>query len=326
MTREVASGSVQFVTMGKALRTHWRHVKFAGLATRSRRSYARAIRVFLRRHRELGRKKPVSFEALGASLAQFVSTSYDEGGSHGNVQTLLTAMRRFLPGVRPHLHLAQQWANNWRRDLSRRRALPLPLHVCLGMAGAAAARGHPRFAVILLVGFFGLLRSEELLTLQPRQVIITSPSTAVLLLPKSKGASRQGSPETVMLHDPRVIGMLRVAVESLPHDAPISGDRWPQFQAELERFAALVGLSHPDLTLYSIRRGGATWHYSRYANVDALQGLGRWKHAHTARTYVDEALVARAACSLDPKASQGLVMGRLALQHFLRTPSLLNFE
>ena len=59
--------------------------------------------------------------------------------------------------------------------------------------------------------------------------------------------------------------------------------------AKLRDLGAAFGVCDDRFTPYCLRRGGATWHFTKYASYDATQHLGRWEHARTARLYIDQA-------------------------------------
>ena len=54
--------------------------------------------------------------------------------------------------------------------------------------------------------------------------------------------------------------------------------------------AGLFGLERPDLTAYALRRGGATWHFKKYASFDSTASVGRWEQVRFARIYIQCAL------------------------------------
>ena len=294
------------------------HVKFAGLATATRKRYRTSVLKFFRFLSLRNTSYPNSLLDLDFLVAEYVNHEYQDDGSFSRAQTLASALRRLYPPCRRSLHLAGQYLANWGKELVRKRALPLPQDVCLGMAGAALAQGDPGFATILLVGFVGLLRPMGMV-LKARQIrVLRQGSTAILLFENSKGATRRGSPETVMIHDPGVVGMLSSRIAQVGADGFIFGGTWHDLQLRITKYAKYMGLAHPDLTPYCIRRGGATWHFEKYANLHATQHLGRWAQPATAKVYIDQAMVAQASSSLDPAAKDLLAHARAVCARMLR--------
>ena len=283
------------------------HIKFAGLAAatkkRCRQSILRCF-VYLDLYNIPWPNSPAQ---LDVTVSEYVNRQYQDEASFNQAQIVATALRRFYPACRRSLNLTTQYLTNWSKGLTRRRALPLPLNVCMGMAGAACARGDHGFAISLLLGFVALLRSVEIVTLRARQIrILRCGEAAVLMFESSKGAVRRGTPETVMVHDRGVVQMLHHRIAGLPADGHVFGGSGRDLQACITRYAGYMGLVHPDLTPYCIRRGGATWHFGKYANLHATQHLGRWAQLNTAKLYIGEAMVAQAQCNLDPAAADRL--------------------
>ena len=78
---------------------------------------------------------------------------------------------------------------------------------------------------------------------------------------------------------------------------------------------AMLGLHHATLTPYSIRRGGATWHFATFGSLDLTQHLGRWSSQRITKVYIDDAMVAMAASRVTvPEANVARAIA--ALQYF----------
>ena len=86
------------------------------------------------------------------------------------------------------------------------RAPPMTEPVLQAMVGWAVAQEHYTFALNLLVAFYGLLRTGELLAIQAWQVHMTSPlQPAVTNLGLTKSDKRQGAAESVTLTEKHVL-------------------------------------------------------------------------------------------------------------------------
>ena len=59
---------------------------------------------------------------------------------------------------------------------------------------------------------------------------------------------------------------------------------------DLARIALAIGLRHPNLTPYSLRRGGATWLFKRISNCDYVQDHGRWSQSKTCRIHINQGM------------------------------------
>ena len=61
---------------------------------------------------------------------------------------------------------------------------------------------------------------------------------------------------------------------------------------------AFLRVSQRPLRPYSLRRGGATFWFSRHLNLDKLIIAGRWQAVKTARVYINEGLAVLAELHL----------------------------
>ena len=84
---------------------------------------------------------------------------------------------------------------------------------------------------------------------------------------------------------------------------PFSGSHFRQCFASLSNFFSLERLQ---LVPYSIRRGGATYFYSKTDALDTVMIRGRWKDQSTARIYLDDARATLVKMAI-PASSKPLV-------------------
>ena len=61
-----------------------------------------------------------------------------------------------------------------------------------------------------------------------------------------------------------------------------------------------LGLQQFEFRPYSLRRGGATWWFSRHHSLDKILLQGRWQAPKTARIYLNEGLAVLAEMRLPP--------------------------
>ncbi|CAK0814125.1 unnamed protein product, partial [Prorocentrum cordatum] len=145
---------------------------------------------------------------------------------------------------------------------------------CLAMASISLLWGWPRFGLSLLLEFLGFLRTGEILSIMKKQVsILGGGSLLVIALPSSKGAKRKGRPEYVRIHDTEVIRAVALLLGSLSPDERLPPGGFRQFSQLLEATAKTIGIAHPNLTHYTLRRGGATWHFSGQDGLNPLVAL-----------------------------------------------------
>ena len=233
---------------------------------------------------------PRSFDDLDEEIGEYINDLYLDDLPQGWGGDLVCAFKRFYPKCRRHLTTSELYLKNWARVTARRRAIPASRDLIIGMASAALLDKNVPMAFCLLLSFVGLLRVSEVLTATPRQfALLGGGSLLTLALPDSKGAKRQGMAEQVTFYDPTVLRLAAVVLRrGRPHER-ILGLNYPAFAAEVARLGRKFGVDSPRFTPYCLRRGGATWHFTKYASYDATQHLGRWAQAKTAKQYIDQA-------------------------------------
>ena len=102
--------------------------------------------------------------------------------------------------------------------------------------------------------------------------------------------------------------------------AKLFGGNFQDLKSKLRQYAADFGVSGELITPYCLRRGGATWHFTEYASMDATQAFGRWEHAATAKQYVNQAVADSVALRLDDRARALAERGKRVLRAMAALP------
>ena len=299
------------------------HVKYEGVTQRTLQRYRRQVLRFFDYLDTYNINWPRSPGEFDHVTGEYVNHLYQDMDPYGYAGDFLSGIRRFLPRWRCHTQAAGQYFRNWRRTLSFRQALPLPADVIQGIAGVALADGRPRVAVAFLVGYVGLLRTTELLKLSSSQLHFVRGDTSVVIsLPDSKGAKRQNNSEKVIVSDPSIVKALAHVVRSLEPADSLVGMSAKDLADLLKKYGAFLGIYDERLTLYSLRRGGASWHFTTYQNLDATRMLGRWQWERTARLYIDGAVAELVNAELTQRGARRAAAGRNILTFYLTHFSL----
>ena len=156
-----------------------------------------------------------------------------------------------------------------------------------GFAGAAAHMGFVAEAAAFLVGFDCMLRSGELYNLKIEDITFLR-NKAVLCLGQSKSGKRTGANEMVVVESSLAITWLKKACRNSTKTSKLlwRGERFfRKLFHELVQFFAVDGL----LTVYSLRRGGATWNFLCHGSMEKTLLRGRWSSTSTARLYLQDA-------------------------------------
>ena len=124
------------------------------------------------------------------------------------------------------------------------------------MIGYAIFHHEYQFAISLLVGFYGVLRTGELLGLTSSDVSVSSErGPAVVALGYTKGGQRQGAAESVSLTSEQAIRWLHQWTLDVPLKTPLCA-KPPQWRKHFNDTLVALGFDVFDFRPYSLRRVG----------------------------------------------------------------------
>ena len=121
----------------------------------------------------------------------------------------LSGFKRLLPQCRRYLEVSGLFYKNWARATPRTRALPLKGERVKAFCSFASASKRPNVGILVVLGFLGLLRVNELTSLQFSQLTFVNSELCYIVLVDSKGAKLSGNPENVATNDICVIAILK---------------------------------------------------------------------------------------------------------------------
>eukprot|EP00971_Amphidinium_carterae_P347077 6488902-Amphidinium_carterae.4 len=236
------------------------------LKSATRRRYEDAVNDFSHWCLEHRVPFPSSREECCGVLGDYLEFFWTEGHGKAKAANVLCAMQFRFVYLKNHLQWPWRLYSAWQRLELPLRAVPLSVELLQAFCGHLLFAGVPRLALMLAVGFHCLLRPNELSHARVRDIRFYSrQQLAEVTLHHTKGAPH-GS-QSVMVDDPQTLFWLRSV---LRHLRPTDLHSW-------------------HIRPHSIRRGGATYHYSVAQNLDLLTTRGRWKQVKTARVYLDQA-------------------------------------
>ena len=156
-------------------------------------------------------------------------------------------------------------------------------------------------ATVFLLRFVGLLRIGEFVSLKRCHLqFLGGGSQLHIPLPDSKGARRSGLPESVVIKHHLVVNFFARAISHCAPNDFIYPCTHASLERDLLRIALAIGLKHPNLTPYSLRRGGATWLFKGILNYDYVQDHGRWSQTKSCRIYVNQGMADLGRHALPP--------------------------
>ena len=244
---------------------------------------------------------PRKREHLDGLLAEYVEHLWSDGAGRAQACDTLAGLQDRDPKLKGHLQLSWRLLRTWSTNEIPNRAPPLPQEALLAMFGWSFFHGHFSFGVSLLVAYYAMLRTGEVLHLKNSHIYMTGPKTpAVISLGMTKGGKRTGAAESVTLSSGDALKWLWMwKTANKPHASLCpTNAKWRQL---FSTCLTALSLQAFQFRPYSLRRGGATFWFSRHGSLDKLMIAGRWQAVKTARVYINEGLAVLAELHL-PKA------------------------
>ena len=266
-------------------------------ATRAR--YDKALEGFFAYLRRSGQELPKDKASMDGILTDFLEYLWSNGEGRAKASDTLAALQDSQPQLKGSLPASWRLLRAWNANELPSRAPPLPLDILEAMIGYSLFKGSPLFALSLLLGFHGLLRTGEILSITKGQVTVSSQArTAIISLGLTKSGKRQGAAESVTVHLYDAIRRLADWINS-PHTSSQLCQSSAQWRTQFSHTLNQLGFSSLDFRPYSLRRGGATFYFRQHGSFDRLLIHGRWQTSKTARIYINEGLAILA--ELSPK-------------------------
>ena len=256
--------------------------------TRSR--YDKSLQDFFNFLKETKQVLPPTAAGLDLVASDYLEALWAQGAGRTEGSNVLAALQDSQPHLKGKLPQSWRLMRTWVVHEVPNRAPPLAREFLEVMVGYSLFKGRPHFALSLLVAFFGLLRTGELLAVTARQIAVNDPKgPAVISLGLTKAGKRQGAAESVTIHVEDVCRRLYQWKSSVQGHVSLAGPahRW---RKEFNDTIQAVNLGQVDFRPYSLRRGGATHMFTNQGSFDSLLIHGRWQSAKTARIYVNQGL------------------------------------
>ena len=152
---------------------------------------------------------PTKRDLMDALVGDYLEHLWAEGEGRAKASNFLAALQDYDPKLKGCLPMSWRLMKTWTANEVPNRAPPLTDSILKAVAGWAFFHEHHTFGLSLLVGYYGLLRTGELLSLQAWRVHMTSSSqSAVISLGLTKSGKRQGAAESVTISELPVLKLL----------------------------------------------------------------------------------------------------------------------
>ena len=276
-----------------------------GLAPSTRLRYFLAVRRIL----PLLVRKP---KDVDSAVGRWIQDMYEDGEAVSSTADALSGLHHFAPWTKGRLNRSWRLFRLWRRIERPKQAPPLPQSVCAAFVGRALELHDLEFALGLCLGFWGLLRTGEILDLQAWQIMIGDKDVVVRLGYTKTGLRRQQDENVVIRHTPTHMickAFLQTRKASRSLRLPCQSGGGPAFREKFRGAVSYFGLTQP-FRPYSLRRGGATHDFRVYNSMERTLIKGRWGTSQAARQYIQEGLSVLTTISLS--SSQVVLLKRYA--------------
>ena len=212
---------------------------------------------------------------------------FSEGFPKGFGSDGLAALQHFVPEVAGKLRHSWRLLKSWNKMEPPVRVLPISPLIVLAMGGACVRLRKIHCAAAFLLCFDTLLRPGELYGLRKRDFTWAA-NKAVVCLKNTKTGQRKGAEEMVVCNSQVANFWLHRALHSRADD-----DFLLSCTAKTLRSLFFTILEHLGVqghfSMYSFRRGGATWHFLSGGSMEETLLRGRWQSTSTARIYLQDA-------------------------------------
>jgi len=266
----------------------------------TRRRYDKAVDGFLAFLRSEGQELPKNRDRVDPLVCEYVEHLWATGAGRAQACDTLAGLQDLQPNLRNCLPGAWRLLKTWHINEIPNRAPPLPEHVLQAMAGWAFFKGCFSFGVSLLLGFYSMLRTGELLGLRSSHLLCTGKQRQVLIsLGLTKSGKRQGAAESVILGFQPAVTLVKAWKNQVSSTTPLAKNP-ANWRGLFNEALHALELQSWGFRPYSLRRGGATFWFSKHQSLDRILIQGRWQAPKTARIYLNEGLAVLAAMSLPP--------------------------
>eukprot|EP00438_Fugacium_kawagutii_P018174 Skav226118 [mRNA] locus=scaffold1047:61528:65921:- [translate_table: standard] len=267
----------------------------------TRARYNRALERFFTFLRDRDLSLPRQRYLLDPLVSEYLEHLWASGEGRSLASDTVASLQDRDPLVKGTLGGSWRLLKTWAANEIPNRAPPLTEEALHTLLGYALFHNQQLFALSLMVAFYGLLRTGEVLNIKSKDVSqASSTSVAVISLGLTKGGQRAGAMESVTISERDTLRRLwQWKSNAKPGDSLCPPPhRWRKlFNQAIESLELQDYAYRP----YSLRRGGATFYFQHHGQLDRLLVQGRWQSSKTARLYLNEGLAILAETQLQLK-------------------------
>lgn len=199
-----------------------------------------------------------SISMLDLDIAEYIEFAFEEGETIGHIGDFLSGLQMFVPVLRRRLNQAWHMFKIWKKVERSFQATPVPPTLLQAMMGYSLEKGLLTFLLLLTLGYFGLLRTGELMSLHCHHVQVTS-DHALVFLADTKTGNRENRQEHIVIRHPVALSVIRAFLKTRGHEnTPIWTSSPQRFRDQFTEVLVHFGVNNHGFRPYSLRKGGAT--------------------------------------------------------------------
>ena len=252
-----------------------------GICEKTRARYSKAVSLLLL-HLE------ASEEPFEEALCSWIESFFAAGGCITYVSDSLSGLQHYCPAFKGHINKAWKLFRIWRKVERPQQAPPLPTAFTLALLSRTLELEDLEMASLLCLGFWGRLRTGELMLVQKRHILLR-PKEMIVQIGYTKTGLRRAVDENVLITHSTTL-MVCGALLDMKTDEDLLWSQTPHaFREKFRHLLKYFGLA-PSFRPYSLRRGGATDDFRSHGLMERTLLKGRWGTSFAARQYIQEGL------------------------------------
>ena len=277
-----------------------------------------------RYHMALRKLTPVlqniqSLAHMDEVICEWVQEMWRTGEPLLTVGDALSALHFYQPFTRRGIPHSWKLFATWRKVEVPSRAPPLTEVLVRGMSAYELHHNRLEMATCLMLAFYALLRTGELLALTTEDVLLGK-EAAIISLNATKTSKKYAAHDAISVTDPFVLEMLRTLLAIRKSNNLKRLGIWsstPQhFRTRFRSLCQKFGLENHHFRPYSLRRGGATLLFQVSGSMELVLTKGRWQSSKVAKMYISDAL------SYLPAIKQSPITRKLLQSYHFISPAL----
>ncbi len=226
-------------------------------------------------------------------VCEWIHSMWETGEPLLTIGDALSALHYFQPFTRRGIPHAWKLFATWRKIEVPSRAPPLTEVLVRSISAYELQHNRLEMATCLLLAFYALLRTGELLALTTEDVLLGS-KAAIISLHSTKTSKKYAAHDAISVQDPFVLELLRTLLQVRKDLGLVRLGLWSgthqHFRNRFRRLTEIYGLENHRFRPYSLRRGGATYLFQETGSMELVLTKGRWESSKVAKMYISDAL------------------------------------